>query len=118
MKAIRFLLVPLLVLMSAGQAHAACEGSKRIKQSESSCFEGAYQNKSPWYYFGYTKGSAQAFNTCSRTGKLVVKVDRQAAEDWTWTIESPKKRSKSGGARIRGIYCCADLSDEGVCQDD
>ena len=119
MKAISFLFVPLLVLISVDQVHASCKSSKRVHASDSSCLWGNHKNKKlPWYHFGAVDVTAQAQNRCADQGKIVVKVDRKHKEDWTWTLNSSDKREKTGDGFIRGVYCCTDLSDDGLCQND
>ena len=130
MKVVPLIFAPLLVLMSAWQAHAeypnpdrhhdfsGCGISKRIHSNNADCLEAGYTNSYPWYYFGFAKGKAWATNKCSSKGGLMVKVDRgQGAEDWTWFLHSKKKNSQTGTGRINGVYCCTDRSDDGLCED-
>ena len=95
-----------LVVALAGQAHAACGKSKRINHTQADCLEADWSNKDfP------VKGKAHARNLCSEHGKIVVKIDRQVGNDWTWYLADGDKRSDSGAYSIREISCCSDLSD-------
>ncbi len=95
-----------LAALLAGQAHAACDGSQRIKHDDVDCLEAGWTNQTiP------VKGKAHARSYCSDYGRVVVKVDRKLGGDWTWHLTNSSKRDDQGGYKINGVYCCSDLSD-------
>ncbi len=101
--------IGVLVLSAAmiDSADASCERSARIFHSHVECLDGGWNNR------GFLKkDTAWAQNMCPEWGKVVAKVDRLAARDWTWNLTTGTRRTGKGTAgNIRGVYCCTDLSD-------
>lgn len=94
----------------AGSAQAACEWADRIDKDAAECLSGGWQNQA-WP----KKDTAWVRNECSELGKVVAKVDREGAADWTPTLRTDVKLYMSGSTgNIRGIYCCSDL---GICNE-
>lgn len=101
----------MLSLVATPVIAGSCEKSDRVHANDSYCLDGGHSNKN----FPWKKASAHAKNKCSQFGKMVVKVDRTSASDWTWHLENSDKRKKSGTAKIRGVYCCDDLGPYNIC---
>ncbi|TGG80114.1 MAG: hypothetical protein ERJ69_06420 [Aphanocapsa feldmannii 288cV] len=105
------LLFATLLLVAAPAIADSCNKPDRVHANDSYCLEADHSNKN----FPWRKASASAKNKCSQFGKMIVKVDRTAASDWTWHLENSDKRKKSGTAKIRGVYCCDDLGPRNIC---
>ena len=93
----------------ASQAYAgSCEGSDRIPHKEADCLNAGWSNN----YDDWSSGKVWAKNFCHEHGTVVAKVDIKDGKDLTWYMKSSKKyNKKTGWLDIRGVYCCADLSD-------
>ncbi len=98
--------VALAVVLLAGQAQAACSGGQRTSHHDADCLDADWSNRSV-----PIRGKATVQNKCSDIGTVVAKIDRIAGSDWTWHLTIGEERSKSSGYKIRGIYCCKDLSE-------
>ena len=97
----------MLSLLFSGVAQAACEWSDRIDKDEAECLSGEWTNRT-WP----DKDTASVKNECSALGKVVAKVDREGATDWTPSLNNDVELNMSGTlGNIRNIYCCSDLSD-------
>ena len=95
------------LLVAPPEANAACEGSNRLYHGDSSCLSAGWDNGS----WTSTNRTYWAKNNCSYAGKVVAKIDLKSASDRTWHLNDGSKRTGSGSAKIRNIYCCKDLSD-------
>ena len=95
------------LLVAPPEANAACEGSNRLYHGDSSCLSAGWDNGS----WTSTNRTYWAKNNCSYAGKVVAKIDRKSASDKTWHLNDGNRRTGSGRAKIRNIYCCKDLSD-------
>ena len=95
-------------MVVAGAAYASCGISDRLTFHHSECVHGWWDNNE-WpkkSTFG-----AQVQNDCHLWGKVVVKVDLASCSDKTWHFTNANTRRGSEACRVRGIYCCQDLSD-------
>ena len=101
------LLAFVLIVAFAGTADASCTGSNRISHGSAECLHGWWDNNS---WPNDSKFGAQ--NLCPDWGKVVAKVDIEAASDRTWHLDDGDKRRGSTSNRVRGVYCCKDLGDE------
>ena len=95
------------LLVAPLEANAACEGSNRLYHGDSSCLSAGWNNGG----WASTNRTYWAKNNCSYAGKVVAKIDLKSASDRTWHLNDGSKRTGSGSAKIRNIYCCKDLSD-------
>ena len=92
------------------QASASCERSQRISHRDAECLAAEWHNPRglnvlmEWSWY-------KVRNYCASLGTVVVKVDVEAAKDFTEYLEDSVMRSGESRMRIRWIYCCADLSD-------
>ena len=98
-----FCLVPILVLVLAGRAEAACESGHRVAPADAACLTASH-----------TKWTWTSFNDCDHT--IRVKVDIKNGTDktkdvatrthWTGSLSSSWVWSPS----VRGVYCCSDFA--------
>ena len=100
------LAVPVLLLPSA-PADAACDADDRISHRESMCLRASWHNNG---VPGLTTSGFSVQNMCPEYGTLVAKVDVEGASDRTLHLADIDERRGSTLYRVRGIYCCSDLS--------
>ncbi|MCY3754358.1 MAG: hypothetical protein OXG99_09760 [Alphaproteobacteria bacterium] len=96
------------IMVVAGAAYASCSSSNRLTFHHSECLHGWWDNND-WpkkSTFG-----AQMMEHCVGWGKVVAKVDLASCTDKTWHLTNTNKRKGSEACRVRGIYCCTDISD-------
>ena len=96
-----------LIVAFASAAYASCTGSNRITRANAECLHGWWDNNT-WP----SKSTFGAQNLCPDWGKVVAKVDIEAASDRTWHLANGDKRRGSTSNSVRNIYCCKDLGDE------
>lgn len=88
-------------------ASAACERDKRISHRDAECLAAEWHNPSGMSIFGWY----MVRNYCASQGTVVVKIDIKDAQDDTLHLTTSEMRTGTTRTRIRGIYCCTDLSD-------
>jgi len=96
------------IMVVAGAAYASCSSSNRLTFHHSECLHGWWDNND-WpkkSTFG-----ARMEEHCDGWGKVVAKVDLASCSDKTWHFTSANTRRGSEACRVRGIYCCTDISD-------
>ena len=103
-------LIATVVVFISATIYAACGSDDRESRSDSECLSGRYSNSGSVSW--NPSGEAWATNECPMRGKVVAKIDRRDASDWTWHLTDDTERHRSGNAHIRDIKCCSDL---GIC---
>lgn len=93
-----------------GMAFSACDGRDRISAAEASCLGARWRN--PTGVQVLTKKAGYVVrNFCPEDGTVVAKVDVRSAMDRTLHLTDGRQRKGNVHGKIRGIYCCSDLSD-------
>ena len=97
----------LVVFFSIPLAEASCGNRDRVSAHVAdSCIQASWRN-------------CQGIHTCFRARsvcpgvKVVAKVDLKSFKDRVWTLTDGRERRAGiiGRNKVRGIYCCKDLSD-------
>ena len=102
--AIALLAVALLLLPADAEA-GQCSRPERVNHRDAECLSASWKNR------GLLKKSPYSVsNQCSEYGKVVAKVDLVSAGDRTLHLTDSHPRDGDTRHRIRGIYCCSDLS--------
>lgn len=100
----------MVMVALSGHAQANCDRGDRIPAAQASCLEARWRNPSglnalveqSWY---------SVRNLCHYDGRVVAKVDIKNDMDHTLHLSDSRTRSRDIWSRVRGIYCCDDLSD-------
>ena len=83
-----------------------------MSHTASECLEGQIWTSGNWFN---RKVHFKGRNLCHDLGKVVAKVDLSIVADRNWTFPyghtAWKEGSIAGGASVRGLYCCTDVSD-------
>lgn len=100
-----FYVVPILVLVFAGQAEAACESEHRVSEEDSECMSESHTDG--WY---------RVYNQCTH----IIKAKIDVANGTDVTKDVPAAASQYGkiegtisttlGRYIRAVSCCSDHS--------
>ena len=102
------LLAAFAAIVLPAEPRASCTGGDRIWHGDADCLKASWRNKK-WP----KKNRYDAQSLCSEHGTVVAKVDIEHHKDETWTLITSIK--ETGGVHndydVKGIYCCADLSD-------
>lgn len=93
----------------SGQALAACDRNERIPAAHANCLSAKWRNpteletlsKVSWY---------EVQNRCSGEGRVVSRADVRMRMDRTLHLDNGNRRSGEVRGKIRGAFCCADLS--------
>ena len=104
--------IALAIVFSAAlpeQSIARCDRGDRISHSDAGCLWAKWYNPSGLLEIGERRWF-EVMNVCARRGKVVTKVDIEGEMDRTLHLTNSKMRYGKALGRIRGIYCCADLS--------
>ena len=102
----------IVALLSAlpGRALAACDGGDRISAAEASCLGARWRNPTGLQVLTKKAGYVVR-NSCPEDGTVVAQVDAKSAMDRTLHLADGRQRKGNVQGKIRGIYCCSDLSD-------
>lgn len=101
--------ITVMVTLS-GHALAACDRGDRVHADWSDCLYAVWHNPSGLNMLSEPSWYA-VMNVCHRDARVVAKVDLKGVMDHTLHLTDARKRSREVWAQIRGVYCCADLSD-------
>ena len=98
----------LLAVAYAGQVHASCTGSDKLRHGDADCLSASWDND--WNWLGHSRWKVK--NNCSSKGKVVAKIDIYDASSETVTLYNGSTTTGMAGDNdIKNIYCCADLGD-------
>ena len=105
---VSIMFVFLLTGAYAGQIHASCTGSDKIRHGDADCLIASWDNDYNWLSHGKWKIRSK----CSSYGKVVAKIDIEDTSSETITLYNGSlKTGTTSSNDIENIYCCADLGD-------